>query len=73
VGLKRFLFEVKGAGVFDNISSSIKIQTKKYLPYIDIVSIDINDDSVTEEIVYIKIIYFIKPIGQQDAIEIQAI
>ena len=73
VGIKRFLFEFKGAGVFDNISSAIKNQTKKYMPYIDILNKEINDDSVSEEIIYVKISYLIKPVGQQDAIEISAL
>lgn len=73
VGIKRFLFETKGTGIFENISGAIRNQTKKYMPYIDIVDIEIKDDSVSEEIVYIKIQYLIKPIGQEDAIEISAI
>jgi len=73
IGIKRYLFEIKGAGLFEGISGAIKSQTKKYMPYIDIVNIEINDDSLSEEIVYIKITYLIKPVGQQDAIEITAI
>jgi hypothetical protein len=73
IGIKRFLFEQKGAGIFENIGGAIRNQTKKYMPYIEIVDISIEDDSFSEEIVYIKIIYFIRPIGQQDVIEISAI
>lgn len=73
VGIKRYLFELKGAGIFEGIGAAIKNQTKKYMPYIDIINIEINDDSVSEEIVYIKIEYLIKPVGEQDAIEITAI
>lgn len=73
VGIKKYLFENKGAGIFESISGAIKNQTKKYMPYIDILDIDIRSDSVSDEIVYIKIVYLIKPVGQEDAIEISAI
>jgi phage baseplate assembly protein W len=73
VGIKRFLFEQKGTGVLENIGGVINSQVKIYLPYIDIVNLNIEDDSVSEEIVYIKITYFIKPLSEQDVIEISAI
>jgi phage baseplate assembly protein W len=73
VGIKKYLFEHKGVGIFESISGAVKNQTKKYMPYIDIIDIDIRSDSTSEEIVYIKIVYLIKPVGQEDAIEISAI
>lgn len=73
VGIKKYLFEMKGAGTFESISNAIANQVKKYMPYIDIINFEINDDSVSEEIVYIKIVYLIKPVGQQDEIEISAL
>ena len=73
IGIKRFLFELKGTGVLENIGGVISSQLKIYLPYIDIVNLNIEDDSISEEIVYIKITYFIKPLSEQDVIEISAI
>ena len=73
VGIKRFLFEQKGAGIFDNIGGAIRNQVASYMPYVDIENIEIQDDSSSEQIVYIKITYFIKPVGQRDAIEITAL
>lgn len=70
VGIKRFLFEQKTAGIIDNMSGIIDKQTKKYLPYIDIVNIITENDSYSEEILYIKIVYFIKPLSEEDIIEI---
>jgi phage baseplate assembly protein W len=73
VGIKRFLFEQKGAGILENIIGSIQSQVRTYMPYIDLVDVSITDDSSSEEIVYIKITYFIKPLSEQDIIEISAI
>ena len=73
VGIKKYLFEIKGAGIFENINGAIGIQVGKYMPYITVQNIEFNDDSSSEEIVYIKITYFIRPIGEQDALEITAL
>ena len=73
VGIKRFLFEQRSAGIFENMMGVITEQVKKYMPYIDIVNLDVRNDSTSDEIVYIKIIYFIKPLSEQDIIEISAL
>ena len=73
VGVKRFLFEQRGTSVLENLGGTISSQVKKYLPYIDIVNLNIEGDSQSEEIVYIKITYFIKPLSEQDVIEISTI
>lgn len=70
VGIKKFLFEQKSAGILDNMMGAISSQVKKYMPYIDLINISTEDDSMSEEIVYIKIVYFIKPLSEQDVLEI---
>lgn len=73
VGIKKYLFEQKGAGIIDNMIGSISSQVKKFLPYIELVDVSTNDDSESEEIMYLKITYFIKPLSEQDVLEISAI
>lgn len=73
VGIKTFLFEQKSAGILENIAGSISSQVKKYMPYIELININIDDDSESEEVLYIKITYFIKPLSEQDVLEISAL
>lgn len=70
VGISRFLFEQKGVGVLESITSAISSQVLKYMPYIQIIDIDTSNSDDTEELVSIKIKYFIKPLSETDIIEI---
>lgn len=72
VGIKTFLFEQKSSGIYENIINSVNSQVKKYMPYIELVDVSIDDDSNSEEVIYIKIVYFIKPLSERDVIEISA-
>jgi phage baseplate assembly protein W len=70
VGISRFLFEQKGTGVLESISASINYQVSRYMPFLDITNITLEDSQDTEELVTIKIEYFIKPLSESDLIEI---
>ena len=63
VGLKKHLFENKNISLEGSIKSSITVQARKYLPYINIKDIEVNtsqDGSSNSEQAYeIKITYFI--------------
>ncbi len=71
-GIQRFLFEQKGVGTFESMSAIISEQISKYMPYIQVTNLDITGNDTTEELVTIKISYFIKPLSETDLIEITA-
>jgi phage baseplate assembly protein W len=70
VGVSRYLFEQKGVGLLESMSSAINAQVSKYMPYIQITDINLSDNEQSEEIVSIKIKYFIKPLSETDILEI---
>jgi phage baseplate assembly protein W len=73
VGAKKFLFETRGAGKLENIIGIIQSQVSVYMPYIDIVNVTLNDNMESDQIISIKIEYYIKPLSEQDIISITAI
>lgn len=73
VGFEKYLFELKSYGTIDNLASDIQNQVNKYLPYIEIQNIDLDRDNQVDDILSVKIEYFIKPISQKDIIELIAI
>lgn len=70
VGISTYLFEQKGSGVLESISASINYQVSKYMPFLHITNITLEDSAESEELVSIKIQYFIKPLSESDLIEI---
>lgn len=70
VGVHSYLFEQRGVGVLEEIGTKITEQVIKYLPYISVSNISINDDADSENIVSIKITYLIKPLSITDTIEV---
>lgn len=70
-GLKSHLFEQHTEVLSEEIQASIKGQVNAYLPYITIVSIDINDSAEDFYTYFIKISYVIDFLGIQDVIEIE--
>lgn len=70
VGISRYLFEQNSYGVLESVTSAINSQVSKYMPYIQIIDIDTQSSEETEELVSIKIKYFIKPLSESDILEI---
>ena len=52
VGLKRYLFEPLTEETFGAIMSRINIQTKQFMPYIEVVNIDFRSGSSPTEIAF---------------------
>ena len=70
VGIQKYLFEQRGFGIVESISAGIQVQVSKYMPYIEILNINTIASEETEELLSIKIDYYIKPLGESDLIEI---
>lgn len=70
VGISRFLFEQKGTGILESISASINYQVSRYMPFLNITNIILENSENTEELATIKIEYFIQPLSESDLIEI---
>jgi phage baseplate assembly protein W len=73
VGFERYLFELKNSGIPNNLTSDIHNQVNKYLPYIEIENIDLNRENEIDDILSVRIQYFIKPLSQRDIIDLLAI
>jgi phage baseplate assembly protein W len=70
VGISKYLFEQNSYGALESVTSAINSQVSKYMPYIQIINIDTQSSEETEELVSIKIKYFIKPLSESDILEI---
>jgi phage baseplate assembly protein W len=75
VGLKKYLFENAGVELDAAIRQKILEQVNKYLPYIEILSIDFNDSSagptdIDRNILSVGIRYFVKPLDLEDVLEV---
>ena len=66
VGLKRYLFEPDAYGTRENIEERIISQTEKYLPYIIINKIEINDDEDFFNKLDIRITYHVSGLSISD-------
>lgn len=70
VGIQTYLFEnIEGGGI-SMIASSINNQVSKYMPYINILNIETRDSDENEHLVSVSITYYIKPLSEQDVIDI---
>lgn len=77
VGIRRFLFEMNSPSTYDRVRGKIYTQVRKYLPYIQIVSVDFTpppDNAAGNERykVDISIKYYIKPLNVTDTLETSA-
>tara|TARA_Y100000310_G_scaffold292874_1_gene322002 strand:+ start:349 stop:738 length:390 start_codon:yes stop_codon:yes gene_type:complete len=74
IGLKKYLFEMDNPGLYGKISGKISQQVEKYLPYINLVDININssaiDGSLDPYYLSVAIEYIIKPLGTIDKLEL---
>ena len=69
VGIRRYLFRSDTSSVKGEIKGRIASQVEKYLPYIDIVAIDISsvDD---RNVMHVSISYMISPLSTGDTLVI---
>ena len=75
VGLKKYLFENAGPELNSSIRQKILEQVNKYLPYIEILGIDLNDSPSSaaardHNILSVGIRYFVKPLDLEDVLEV---
>jgi len=71
VGLRSYLFENFTIEVGENIKYRIYNQTKSYMPYIEINSVELNQAQDKLSTMFIKIDYSIPKLGANDTIIIQ--
>ena len=74
VGLRRFLFEGISGEVYNRLTYKINQQVKKYMPFINIQSIDFRtmdtDTSLAPNQVNVSIVYDLGEIGDTDVVSI---
>ena len=74
VGIKLFLFENNNVQTQGRIDARVRSQVQKYLPYIDIESIQFNNvdvnPNVSENFLGVRILYRIKKLAISDVLEI---
>ena len=74
VGVRRFLFRQNIRESHDEIRSRIIQQVNKYLPYIQLLLIDIEspetNKNISDNLVLIKIEYNIEPYNQREVLEL---
>lgn len=68
IGLRKFLFEQNNSSTYNLIEDRILSGVSNYLPYIKLLSVDILSDDFNENIVNIKIKYFIPALATEDEI-----
>lgn len=68
VGIKRFLFEHNITANHNLIKTEILNQTKKYMPFLDIENIQIQQDLEAGNVMYLTIFYIIAPLNQKDTL-----
>ena len=74
VGIRSYLFENNGIQTQGRIDARVRSQVQKYLPYIDIDSIEFNNmdvnPNVSENFLGVRISYRIKKLAISDVLEI---
>jgi len=77
IGIKRFLFEIDSPLLYDRISSKVRQQVNRYLPYLDIENIIFNsateDPTMDLNSLGVIIEYRIVPLELSDQLEITTI
>jgi uncharacterized protein len=76
VGIRRYFFQNKNSATYDRIRADILEQASKYMPFLDILEINISDldsdPAVRDNGIYLKIKYFITPLNITDVVELEA-
>lgn len=70
VGLQTYLFENLESGGVSGVAAAINNQVSKYMPYINVLNIDTKNSEDNEHLASVSITYYIKPLSQQDIINI---
>jgi len=74
VGIRNYLFEGITVSTLQRLSSGIRTQVSQYLPFIDIVDINIlthdQNPNIDPNTVVTQVIYSIAPIDEQDVLTI---
>jgi phage baseplate assembly protein W len=74
IGLKTFLFEQNNSTTQGAISSKIKEQLGIYMPYIELVNLEFqnteSNSEIGENILYIRLEYWIEPLEVLDVIDL---
>ena len=71
VGIKKYLFEQNTRHTHDKIRTDALKQVKKYLPFVEIQSIDIDSGDDSDNSLFITIKYIISPLNQTDILKLQ--
>jgi phage baseplate assembly protein W len=69
VGIKQFLFENFSSTTAENITNTIKSQTRRYLPFINIEQININDSQDSNKL-YITIRYTVPTLSIENILSL---
>jgi hypothetical protein len=69
VGIKKFLFENAGTGVYAEIDTKIREQVRAYLPIVQILEIKFGTDGIDNNLLAIYIRYSIPDLNIQDLLE----
>jgi len=69
VGIPRFLFEPNDSNTLDNVATKIQEQAGKYLPYLSIETINM-DNTTNENALYLNIVYTIVPLSVKDLLSL---
>jgi phage baseplate assembly protein W len=69
VGIKQFLFENFSSTTAENITNTIKSQTRRYLPFISIEQININDSQDNNKL-YITIRYAVPTLSIENILSL---
>ena len=72
VGLRNYLFRLNNSEVRNEIRAKITQQIGKYLPFIEIKEIEINDSDINQNVLHIKMNYRIVPLDTISSVEINA-
>jgi phage baseplate assembly protein W len=72
VGLRSYLFEPKTAGTMGNIAEKVHTQTKKYMPFIAINSVNFAGSEGDSNILGVQIDYTITPLQETDQVSIDS-
>ena len=74
IGMKQYLFELDTAALRSELSSKIRSQTTKYLPYISILNLSfksvIEDRNIDRNLLAITIEYNIVPLNFVDSLDV---
>lgn len=70
IGLKRFLFEQNIQNSFEKLKSKILEQTSRYMSFLNIIDIKIEQDQQQMNTMYCQILYKINPISKTDTLDV---